>query len=382
MDFLKYAALWSLLLADLGLAEETLTVERGAAGGDNATPTKVVEVTAARYDKLLKREPLALLEVYSPECYHCQQLEPAYAHAASVLANEAVPIPLARISIDTEKEFVEQKFPNIEGTPLLIVLRDGREVERLKYGGKGAHEGEKIINAMREIALAPHGSIEVKELAELTDLRVGRGLQGAIIVSKPIGDAMVVAVLESSPESPIQDDSAEVDGDAGEDAAAQNPVAALFGSLTRTMKHKIGFAHSYSDEVRMGLKVTKPNMLLLVEAPYLGATSPHENALLASVALDELVQTHTTGAEVDLRGATEEVKEWILQNAKPPVGILTQRSFGSLYRLHRPLLIAFVEGDMHEPESSTTEFTATAKKHYKMLRKLVRDKTWTEDGLQ
>lgn len=82
-----------------------------------------------------------------------------------------------------------------------------------------------------------------------------------------------------------------------------------------------------------------------------------------------------------MRAATEQVKDWVLQNVKPRVGILTPRSFGALYRLHRPLLIAFVEGDMHEPETATTEFTALARKHYGMLRKVVRDETWSEDGL-
>ena len=373
-----------LLLAALSLAEEQLTVESASssAGEEVGAPSKVIEMTAARYDKVLRKEPLALLEVYSPGCYHCQQLEPAYARAASVLANEAVPIPLARINVDTEKEFVDQKFPNIEGTPTLVVLREGREVERLKYGGQGALEGEKIITAMRELSLAPHGSNEVKELSELSDLRVGKGLQGAIVVSKPIGEAMVVAVLESPPRTTtkVQDESTENSG-AKEDTTV-HPVTALFGSVTRTMKQKIGFAHTYSDELRAQLKVKQPNMLLLLEAPYLAAASSRDNSLLASLDLDELVQRHTTGESVDLRAATEAAKEWILQNAKPPVGILTQRSFGSLYRLHRPLLVAFVEGDMHDPESSTTEFTERARKHYTMLRKLVRDDTWKEDGLE
>lgn len=71
-----------------------------------------------------------LLELYSADCYHCQQLEPHYARAAAVLAQEAEgPITLARMSVDTEKEFVEQNF-KMEGTPTLIVLRDGREQER------------------------------------------------------------------------------------------------------------------------------------------------------------------------------------------------------------------------------------------------------------
>jgi uncharacterized protein YcaQ len=148
------------------------------------------------------------------------------------------------------------------------------------------------------------------------------------------------------------------------------------------MKQKIGFAHTYTDGLRADLKVKKPNMLLLLEAPYLTAASARDNSLLASLDLDELVQRHITGESVDLRAATEAAKEWILQNAKPPVGILTQRSFGSLYRLHRPLLVAFVEGDMHEPESSTTDFTERARKHFTMLRKLVRDDTWKEDGLE
>jgi thiol-disulfide isomerase/thioredoxin len=384
MQVVSLAWVLGLLLAALGRAEEQLTVELGSAspGGEVGapSPTRVIEVTAARYDKLLRKEPLALLEVYSPGCYHCQQLEPAYAHAASVLVNEAVPIPLARINVDTEKEFVDQKFPNIEGTPMLVVLREGREVERLKYGGQGALEGEKIITAMRELALAPHGSNEVKELSELSDLRVGKGLQGAIVVSKPIGEAMVVAVLESPPVTKAQGESAE-DSGVKEDAAV-DPVAALFGSVTRTMKQKIGFAHTYTDGLRADLKVKKPNMLLLLEAPYLTAASARDNSLLASLDLDELVQRHITGESVDLRAATEAAKEWILQNAKPPVGILTQRSFGSLYRLHRPLLVAFVEGDMHEPESSTTDFTERARKHFTMLRKLVRDDTWKEDGLE
>ena len=121
-------------------------------------------------------------------------------------------------------------------------------------------------------------------------------------------------------------------------------------------------------------------MLLLLEAPYLA--HGRDTSLLASLDLDEVVQRHTTGVDVDLRAATETVKDWILHNAKPSVGILTQRSFGSLYRLHRPLLVAFVEGDMHEPEATTTQFTERARKHHTMLRKLVGYNTWKEDGLE
>ena len=282
-------------IAPLPRAEEELKVESApaagsASGGSAAAPTQVIEVIAPTFDKLLKKEALALIEVYSPDCYHCQQLEPAYAHAASVLAGEAVPIPLARINIDTQKDFVEQKFPNIDGTPLLVVLREGREVERLKYGGKtGAEEGEKIVTAMRELALAPFGSNEVKELSELSDLRVGRGLQGAIVVSKPIGEAMVVAILQPQPEE--AEAEGESEAQAGGDATASQPVTALFSSVTRSLKQKIGFAHSYEPDIREALKVTKPNMLLLLEAPYLSAAAPGEKSLLASIDLDEVRKT-------------------------------------------------------------------------------------------
>ena len=52
------------------------------------------------------------------------------------------------------------------------------------------------------------------------------------------------------------------------------------------------------------------------------------------------------------------------------MGILTPRSFGSLYRNLRPLLIAFVEGDMYDPQASTTTFTDRAEQSFKLLRRL------------
>ena len=58
------------------------------------------------------------------------------------------------------------------------------------------------------------------------------------------------------------------------------------------------------------------------------------------------------------------------QRAAPRVGILTPRSFGAFYRNLRPLMIAFVEGDMFEPESGTTAFTDHAQAQFKLLRKL------------
>ena len=228
----RLALALACLAATPSLAEEGLEVSDDAAAA--AKKSHVLELTAASFDAQLRKLPLALVEVYSSQCFHCQQLEPGLETAAEQLAAEAVPIPVARISVETEGAFVEQKFKDMEGTPLLVVFRDGREVERLSYGGKSApEESEKIVLQMRELALAPAGSNEVKDMVELNNLRNGVGLQGAIVVSKPIGETMVMALLESE------------DGD--------KAVASLHTACTRALKNKIGFAHSYAPKVTEGL---------------------------------------------------------------------------------------------------------------------------------
>ena len=228
----RLALALACLAATPSLAEEGLEVSDDAAAA--AKKSHVLELTAASFDAQLRKLPLALVEVYSSQCFHCQQLEPGLETAAEQLAAEAVPIPVARISVETEGAFVEQKFKDMAGTPLLVVFRDGREVERLSYGGKSApEESEKIVLQMRELALAPAGSNEVKDMVELNNLRNGVGLQGAIVVSKPIGETMVMALLESE------------DGD--------KAVASLHTACTRALKNKIGFAHSYAPKVTEGL---------------------------------------------------------------------------------------------------------------------------------
>eukprot|EP01050_Picozoa_sp_SAG11_P015034 SAG11_NODE_1911_length_4079_cov_1.842462_4_plen_331_part_00 len=211
--------------------------------------------SCARFDARLKPEPLVLLQLYSAGCYHCQQLEPHYEAAAAILAKEGTgPIPLARMNLDTEEEFANKKFPNIEGTPTLVVLREGREQDRLGYSGKGADEVERIVQAMREQAFSPFGSHEVATNDELHELRSGLGLQGAIQASKPLGHALVFAVLDR-----------EADGDS-------SAVQQMYSKLAAVVKKKIGFAHSYSEKLAEHFQVHS-NTLIVLSAPHLGATT-------------------------------------------------------------------------------------------------------------
>ena len=330
----RLALALACLAATPSLAEEGLEVSDDAAAA--AKTTHVLELTAASFDAQLRKLPLALVEVYSSQCFHCQQLEPGLETAAEQLAAEAVPIPVARISVETEGAFVEQKFKDMAGTPLLVVFRDGREVERLSYGGKSApEESEKIVLQMRELALAPAGSNEVQDMVELNNLRNGVGLQGAIVVSKPIGETMVMALLESE------------DGD--------KAVASLHTACTRALKNKIGFAHSYAPKVTEGLSQSlgwkvrslktrsyahtnrreqasflpcvwqgKKNTLLLLTAPFLAPTKSEH--LLATLDLSQTAK---------LDNPEEVAIQWILDNAAPKVGLLTPRSFGG-FRPHAP----------------------------------------------
>ena len=83
---MRAVAAASLLLLGFGLAEEELTVSsaegsagkgKGVGGRPSAGPSAAIEVTAREFDALLKKEPLALVQLYRPDCGYCQQLEPA-----------------------------------------------------------------------------------------------------------------------------------------------------------------------------------------------------------------------------------------------------------------------------------------------------------------
>lgn len=103
------------------------------------------------------------------------------------------------------------------------------------------------------------------------------------------------------------------------------------------------------------------------------------NPLLATLDLDATASTPSAS----LQEKADIVKKWITDHAVPDVGILTPRSFSALYRMHRPLLIAFVEGDLEEPAevSPTTSFTERAAGHYRMLRQLVNTESEDLGGL-
>lgn len=99
-------------------------------------PRRPVAVTGARWREEVERSPLPVLaDFWAPWCGPCHTVAPALDRLA---ARRAGRLKVVKVNIDEEPELAARH--RVRSIPTLIVLRGGREVDRMV----GALPGEEI----------------------------------------------------------------------------------------------------------------------------------------------------------------------------------------------------------------------------------------------
>ena len=89
--------------------------------------SKPVTVTDATFSTEVERSPLpVLLDMWAPWCGPCRMIAPVLEELAAELAGR---VRVAKLNVD-ENQFTASRF-NVRSIPTLLVLKSGREVDRL-----------------------------------------------------------------------------------------------------------------------------------------------------------------------------------------------------------------------------------------------------------
>lgn len=100
-------------------------------------------VTDANFDEQVERSPLpVLLDMWAPWCGPCRMVGPIVEQLASELAGR---VRVAKLNVD-ENPMTQARF-GVRSIPTLLVLKDGREVDRLV----GAMPKQEILRRLEPI---------------------------------------------------------------------------------------------------------------------------------------------------------------------------------------------------------------------------------------
>lgn len=98
----------------------------GACGGENFYSDKAINGTQA----FKQKDERYLLYFYMPTCAHCQEFKPTLEEY--VLKEDALPIYKVNLSMPNEQ--VTWDTYKVEGTPTLVLVENGKEIERFVGG--------------------------------------------------------------------------------------------------------------------------------------------------------------------------------------------------------------------------------------------------------
>jgi thioredoxin 2 len=126
---------------------EKLTRGRAPVCGRCKSPltadAKPLTVTDATFADLVERSPLpVLVDMWAPWCGPCRMIAPVLDNLASELAGR---VRIAKLNVD-ENPVTSSRF-QIQSIPALLILKDGREVDRII----GAQPKSEIVRRLENV---------------------------------------------------------------------------------------------------------------------------------------------------------------------------------------------------------------------------------------
>lgn len=122
---------------------------------------KVVELNAMSFGKVVaKHKKLIFVEFYSPDCYHCQQMEPVLEEVSEALAGKVTVVKVdARSSHDLNSRYGVRK------TPTLMIFRDGESVKSAYEDLQGYRSAPVLVPFLQK-----HIGSDVTQVASAEDV--------------------------------------------------------------------------------------------------------------------------------------------------------------------------------------------------------------------
>lgn len=110
-----------------GRCKTPLAASSNQAFSDKAFPNKPMAVTDGTFAAEVERSPLpVLLDLWAPWCGPCHMIAPVIEDLAREMAGR---VRIAKLNIDENPVTTERM--QVRGIPALIVMKGGREVDRL-----------------------------------------------------------------------------------------------------------------------------------------------------------------------------------------------------------------------------------------------------------
>ncbi|KXB00504.1 hypothetical protein AKJ47_01505 [candidate division MSBL1 archaeon SCGC-AAA261G05] len=108
-------------------------------------PTEPITLSGANFEEASKKFPLLVVDYWAVWCPPCKALEPIIEELAEELSGKVV---FGKLNID-ENRGIAQKF-GVSAIPTLLVMKDGREVDRVVGLAPKNALKEKLLNYLED----------------------------------------------------------------------------------------------------------------------------------------------------------------------------------------------------------------------------------------